>query len=95
MTKKEDIQKMFSAYFDGLKTITDYFGVGDDFNPDEFDITDETTFEWKIKDDVLYMFNDKVGEVHGVYRREFHTLVLSEDFGSCYAMVLDNDLEIK
>lgn len=95
MSNKEDIKKMFSAYFDGLKTITDYFGV-EDFNPEYYEISCEEDTEWKIKDGFIFMYGDKKGsKIHGLYRKEFHTLVLFEQWGECYAMIFDNDQEIR
>lgn len=106
MNNKEDVENMFSAYFHGLKSIYNYFGVKK-FDTYDYELTRETCnwkisqFEnklhWEIPTDIEDPEGTYSAEIHGIFRKEFHTLIFvpSGTGHAGFALIFDNDQEIK
>lgn len=107
MTKSE-AQKLFSAYFDGLEAIYDYFDV-DKFDVHNYELQrsydnwkvigqrNDDQLHWRIPTDIEDAEGTFQGQIHGIFRKEFHTLVFipSNSGDAGYAFLFDNDKEIK
>jgi hypothetical protein len=103
---KDEVQKMFKAYFDGLEAIYAYFEVKKidvcnyelQLNEDNWAVVEEFGYDkvhWAIPDGLTE--GTYVGDVHGLFRKEYYTLIFSPsstgDAG--FAHIFDNENELK
>lgn len=109
---KDEVQKMFSAYFQGRKAIYDYFGV-EGIETYNYELQWQASnwmlvgfkengyggdkLHWAIPTDIEEPEGTYQFLVHGVFRKEYHTLIFgpSSTGDAGFAMIFDNEKELR
>lgn len=104
---KDEAEKLFSTYFGSLEAIYNYFGVKRfDTHNYEFQLSNDNwkivgyhnhQLHWSIPTDIKDAEGTYQAEIHGIFGKEFHTLVFvpSSTGDAGFALIFDNDKEIK